>query len=230
MEREHADEVKRLEKLTKSTMTEYDPYTLTDSISVTDSAVQVEMDTLQMKEPVLKDAQSSPHCPWRPQLELSSIHSTELATDRQSCHHRTYSDGEILVHKVRAKHALEKMYDLSRTLQNKTQSSSQHQEHHASIEPSAAAGTDLSPEMSHSVKPGEVNDDTNCLPVKIQPVADQAVGINNAQHKPVKPVELSVKKAVGSSSTGPHKCVWQQQVKSLQQRLRTLTKQVRVTC
>ena len=231
MQYKHKLQVKKLKTFSKSTMTDVTPEDTTttpkDTSSFTDSATQVDLIVSPAKHPPeLKD--TSPCLDWKPPATLNvkevSPSSQELVhkrSYRHTHHYRAHSDGEILLHKRRAKDALEKMHYLSRTLQQG--SPRKVQEGNATIRNSTDDGsleantaTAETPKKECSTQPG---------------ITGHEYAHSRSAHAPDSATKQSeecsrAKKKPRNTSAAPHKCVWQQQVKSLQQRLKTLTKQV----
>ena len=242
MQLKHQAKLGKLKRLCKSTMTE-PPYetALRDSSSLTDSATQVDMTPLSHQKPETRDAQVSPVHPWNIPLsstsqvdvftEDSPIHSSSVTKSptyshrrgHERSHSRSHSDGEILIHKRRAQNALERVQVLSRSFQKEPPSTTDNGGCSSVVigvdgvtKPQSSTAT--STQMQHGVQPQvkvHSYSDNSRLP-QVQKLPD-SLAVERVK---------SCKRSSLSNHAGPHKCVWQQQVKSLQQRLKTLTKQV----
>ena len=241
MQLKHQAKLRKLKKLCKSTMTE-PPYETTqrDSSSLTDSSTQVDMTSSPSRQkPEMRDAQVSPIHPWNippsspSQVGIltdgSPIHSGGVTNSltyswkrgHKRSHSRSHSDGEILIHKRRARNALERVQDLSRSFQKEPQSTADNESCGSGvIEVDGVSKPQSSTAISTQKQHGEV---------KIHSCANNSKFLHIPKLPDSSAVERvkSCKTLPHSNHTGPHKCMWQQQVKTLQQRLKTLTKQVK---
>ena len=229
------------------------------SIAVTDSATQVDLDILSpvrprdsgLKRPKLRDAQVSPLYPWNPLdtcgsaeknalstrppelgCSLSYLALAGVASPRHTCsrvRHRAYSDGDILLHKRRAKIALASVQDLSKSFHGEGGLSSSPQPTARSTASCshAVTGESASRNAKKELKAEGVSGVVS-HPMKTVHVQD-CIGAHSLRvSKPSQQSEMAKLKSKKrpAFSTGPHKCMWQQQAKSLQQRIKTLSKQV----
>ena len=249
MQMKHQTQLRKLKKLCKSTMTEpLDETILRDSSSLTDSATQADLTSPPQQKPQMRDAQVSPLHPWTSSpssglkrdilAECSPIHHSSAANPSRYCHTRSHkklhsrahSDGEITIYKRRAQNALERVQDLSRSFQKESPSTTDNLSTKEDIEAttfnSEAMEVDTVPTAQCSVAVCMKQDDTQ-LP------AQPKVKICRCKSPHIqKPLDSSTSEGVKASKksshgTGPHRCVFQQQTKSLQKRLKTLTRQVK---
>ena len=229
MQLKHKLQTKKLKTFSKSTMTdvtlEDSTVSTRDTSSFTDSATQVDLIVSPAKHPPeLKDTPTS--LKWKPPATLSSSRGQESSRDRSSRHirhHRAHSDGEILLHKRRAKAALEKMQDLSRTFQQASPVKTREEKATTSTTANGSLEANTrakSGGLSETLKQeGPAQPGTTGASSKLSHPPDSATKEFTERGSVPKKKHQNV-------SAAPHKCVWQQQVKSLQQRLKTLTKQV----
>ena len=208
MELSHETKLQKLEMLSKSTMTDGGSPSHYESISVTDSATQVD---LILTRPRLKDAQvspfQSPHSPPN-STGIGRTESTRAPGKRkmkaERSHRRTQSEGDALFYKKRASDAFRRVKKVSKELQ----------------------------QLSKVRQPVELNlsesftteDEEDRMSLQTQTQCDESAA--NAEPYSTKPeLKERSQKALGS---GPHKCTWHQQVKALQKKLRSANKQVLV--
>lgn len=272
MKLRHQQQLKRLNTLTKSTMTdqsltsssEYTPPLSANpsSITVTDSATQVDLaltrspgpPEAKWRRPELRDAQVSPLHPWTPPdasisrkppsstpakangplsyLALAGV-SPHRRSPTRRLRQRTYSDGEILLHRRKAKAALSSVRNLSRSLQEGLGGSDP-----AEAEMVAAGMRQSLSGKGRGVKSGRSvgrsANDSNVVPSPWPNTHEHGHrGASSPRHSEhcqrVEGAQVKgSKKRLGGGRmvVGPHKCLWQQQVKTLQQRVKTLAKQV----
>ena len=129
MKLKHHQQLKKVKTLHKSTMTDTslseDSHTKdSSSFEVTDSATQVDLLSPIKHKPELRDAQVSPLYSCGPlaassEREPSIIPgSSHLEPNYRATrsHHRSHSDGEVLLYKERARNALKSVHNLSRSL------------------------------------------------------------------------------------------------------------------
>ena len=250
MQMKHQTQLRKLKKLCKSTMTEpLDETILRDSSSLTDSATQVDLTPPPQQKPEMRDAQVSPLHPWTSSpssvsqrnilAEHSSIRHSSAANSFTHCHTRSqkklhsraHSDGEVIIFKRRAQNALERVQDLSRSFQKESPSTTDNfNTKEVTTCNSEAMEVDNVPTPQCSTVVSMKQGDSQ---LHAQP--EVKMYTCNSPHIQ-KPLESLAAEGVKSSkksshSTGTHKCMFQQQMKSLQQRLKTLTRQVKgVTC
>lgn len=235
----HELQLRNLTTLSKATMTEsLGGPELKESIPHTDSATQVDL-TPVPKKPEMKDAQVSPLHPWNPMWSSwepfrSSFKMVQVSDTRRArphAHHRAYSDEEVLVHRRRAKDAFERVQNLSRSFQRESR---QIQWEHV---PAGDSSPHNCPEVAVTLGPVDAGDKSRNgagrgphRGVKVHNCGINPPHISARDQR--KPCGLEgsgrTSKPTAIVVTGPHKCMWQQQVKSLQQRLKTLTKQVKI--
>ena len=243
MQMKHQTQLRKLKKLCKSTMTEpLNETILRDSSSLTDSATQADLTPPPQQKPEMRDAQVSPLHPWiisasqrNILAEHSPIHHSSATNSFTHCHirsqkklrSRAHSDGEVVIYKRRAQNALERVQDLSRSFQKESPSTSDNfSTKEATTYNSEAMEVDNVPTPQCSVAASMKQGDSllpaqpevkiyTCKSPHIQKLLDSLASEG---------VKSSKKSSHG---TGPHRCMFQQQTKSLQQRLKTLTRQVK---
>ena len=192
-------EVQRVEKVSKTTQTYRGlPCRYCEStISVKNSATQI---SFSPPRPTIRDTAVSP---IRPTLVILQDNSTQTSTNREKrvrFHRRTWSEGDSTFYRRKARDAFHRVKRISQELRDI--SLSQCDKHQQAIKLVSGGNESAAPE----IKPQST---TEC---HCQCRVD---------------VELS-EKAVNSSKdvSEPGKCVYQQQAKTLQKKLRLLTKQV----
>lgn len=216
---------------------------LRDSSSLTDSATQVDLTPPpQQQKPEMRDAQVSPLHPWTTSPSSASqrdilakhspIHPSSATNSFTHCHTRSqkklhsraHSDGEVVIYKRRAQNALERVQDLSRSFQKESPSTTDKfstKEATTNSEAMEVLDNVPTPQCS-AMKQGDS-----------QLAAQPEVKIYTCKSPHIqKPLDSLAAEGVKSSKksshvTGPHRCMFQQQTKSLQQRLKTLTRQVK---
>ena len=174
-----------------------------DSISVTDSATQVDLSPLRL--PQVRDAQVSPFkLKKRPALNSSShqeksFNSSGVQAQTKWCHRRTRSEGDSLFYKKKAEDAFKRVRKISKQLRE--------------ISLSREA-------VGHSLPESSASEDDR--EDKAPPEAmKQHCGVASRTE-----TVTSSSRRRDHGSSGRHKCAWQEKVKALQMKLRTLSKQV----
>lgn len=203
MELTHEKKLQQLQVFSKATMTDKVSSCHYESISVTDSATQVDHSPLR---PDVRDAQVSPIKPHNSQPSTGSGQetATEPFTSARErplmSHRRTRSEGDSLFYKKKAKDAYGKVKRISKQLQDITLPQQ-------NIEPS--------PPDTLATHSGEENHRFETM--------KQHGGFTSREE----PLTLSQRTNSHPSTARPHKCTFQQQVKTLQKKLRALNGQVR---
>ena len=200
MELTHKIKLQKLQMLSKATMTDEGSSCHCDSISVTDSATQVNHSQLRSE---VRDAQVSPIRPWGTQSSSNQEKATQTfisgAEKILRSHRRTHSEGDSLFYKKKAKEAFSRVKKISKQLQ------------YISF-PSGII--DSSPEDSlatqSKVEKGKVE------------IVEQSTGCTSK----AEPLPSGQEITSHSHIPEPHKCASQQQAKLLQKKLRALSRQV----
>ena len=191
--------LKQLQALSKATMTdEATSCHYESSISVTDSATQVDLSPL--RRPNTRSTAVSPIKPPPVQTREASTQTSPAVerklTDRPSrVHRRTHSEGDPLSYRRRARDALGKVKKISRELRD------------MSLDGAGQGTKGTNPSGEEESSPEIRTQSIGCQCEASMFSADQTVNS-------------------GRGLSGPQKCALEQQIKTLQKKLRTLTKQV----
>ncbi len=209
----------------------------------------------ELRRPDLRDAQVSPLYPWsslqktsssrrlfrsrRPKSE-ASLSYLALAgatipgrSPSRGVHRRTYSDGDVLLHRRKAKVALSSIRDLSRSFQGQIESDSHQVAGVHNCQFPAVGDRGLkSGKTGRSAASGNVSQ-----PPQPKGHVHDCIGASTLcgsagqqHHRQTEGAKLKSRGKISGFRTviGPHKCLWQQKVKTLQHRVKTLNKQVQL--
>ena len=188
----HKWEVDRISRLTtKSTMT--------DSLTKTDSATQVEPVTTTSQESVTMTTDNI----------LSSSSSSSLLPCTTRGHKRRYSDSQISFHQYRMTEALNKIHQLSNTINLPTP-------HTCECTHSSNWQKEEPPAVNHTIRSRKVD---------IKRGTHSAI-VKGAAVNDGKVTAIPVRGQRSYCDDSSHRCLWFIQLRSCQQRLKTLTRQV----